>query len=59
MEVISEALFNIIMTLNRRGRASRGTKWNGGCFALHGIIILTVVKWNELFSVVFQFYIHI
>ena len=40
-----------------QARASRGTKWNGGCFVPHGIIILTVVKWNELYSVLFEFYI--
>jgi hypothetical protein len=42
-----------------QARASRGTKWNGGCFVLHGIIILTAVKWDELFSVLFVFYFHV
>jgi len=42
-----------VMSTAIQARASRGTKWNGGCFVLLGIIILTVVKWSELFSVLF------
>jgi hypothetical protein len=40
-----------VMSAVVQASACRGTKWNGGCFVLQGIIILTVVKWDELFSV--------
>jgi hypothetical protein len=41
-----------------QARARRGAKWNVGCFVLPGIIIFTVVVWDELFNAHFQFYIY-